>query len=94
MAIWIPLVRRVHFFQLSIGDLSEHRNMPVDEALKFLSQNFCEHLERQRDRDAADNEREVKFLLKLLIESRYISIREYDLLIQHLTSKRDQLVSI
>lgn len=68
--------------------------MPVDEALKFLSQNFREHLERQRDRDAADDEREVKFLLKLLIESRYISIREYDLLIQHLTNKRDQLVSI
>ncbi|OQR73483.1 hypothetical protein BIW11_09705, partial [Tropilaelaps mercedesae] len=74
------------------GVPQEHRNMPVDEALKFLSQNFREHLERQRDRDAADDEREVKFLLKLLIESRYISIREYDLLIQHLTNKREQLV--
>ncbi|XP_022697095.1 nuclear receptor coactivator 5-like isoform X2 [Varroa jacobsoni] len=74
------------------GVPQEHRNMPVDEALKFLSQNFREHLERQRDRDAADDEREVKFLLKLLIESRYISIREYDLLIQHLTNKRDQLI--
>ena len=67
--------------------------MPMDEALKFLAKNFREHLERQRDRDTGDDEREIKFLLKLVLESRYISINEYDRLINHLRLKRDQLVS-
>ena len=67
--------------------------MPIDEALKFLAKNFREHLEKQRDRDTGDDEREIKFLLKLVIESRYISINEYDRLINHLRLKRDQLVS-
>ncbi|XP_003747737.1 uncharacterized protein LOC100908183 [Galendromus occidentalis] len=74
------------------GIPQEHRNMPIDEALKFLAKNFREHLERQRDRDSGDDEREIKFLLKLVIESRYISINEYDRLIDHLRLKRDQLI--
>lgn len=81
---------------------AEHRNMPLDDALKLLSRNFHEHIRSQREnleRERAERgqyvgvvaDREIQFLLKMLAEGRWISLTEINIVIRYLSERRDKM---
>lgn len=81
---------------------AEHRNMPLDDALKLLSRNFHDHIRSQRehmDRERAERgqyvgvtaDRELQFLLKMLADGRWISLSEINVVIRYLSERRDKM---
>lgn len=90
-----------HFvsFYLSV---TEHRNMPLEDALKLLARNFHDHIRSQReymDRERTERgqyvgvvaDRELQFLLRMLADGRWISLSEINLVIRYLTDRRDKM---
>lgn len=76
------------------GVPQEHRNMPLDDALKLVARHFREQMEAQQaaseDPDHLGPDRELQFLLKLLVDAKYLSIPELDRIIAYLTERRDK----
>uniref|UniRef100_A0A2R5L602 Putative nuclear receptor coactivator 5 strongylocentrotus purpuratus n=3 Tax=Ornithodoros turicata TaxID=34597 RepID=A0A2R5L602_9ACAR len=72
------------------GVPQEHRNMPLDDALKLVSRNFREHMENRRAGNQDEPDRELQFLFKLLLDGKYLSVPELDRIIQYLTERRDK----
>ncbi|KAH8018247.1 hypothetical protein HPB51_000858 [Rhipicephalus microplus] len=74
--------------------LTEHRNMPLDDSLKLVARHFREQVEAQKAAaggpDHLGPDRELQFLLKLLVDSKYLSIPELDRIIKYLTERRDK----
>ncbi|KAH6948871.1 hypothetical protein HPB50_026672 [Hyalomma asiaticum] len=74
--------------------LTEHRNMPLDDSLKLVARHFREQVEAQQAAaggpDRLGPDRELQFLLKLLVDSKYLSIPELDRIIKYLTERRDK----
>ncbi|XP_049516854.1 nuclear receptor coactivator 5-like isoform X4 [Dermacentor silvarum] len=76
------------------GVPQEHRNMPLDDSLKLVARHFREQVEAQQAAtggpDRLGPDRELQFLLKLLVDSKYLSIPELDRIIKYLTERRDK----
>uniref|UniRef100_A0A1E1XA81 Putative nuclear receptor coactivator 5 strongylocentrotus purpuratus n=1 Tax=Amblyomma aureolatum TaxID=187763 RepID=A0A1E1XA81_9ACAR len=76
------------------GVPQEHRNMPLDDSLKLVARHFREQVEAQQTAaggpDRLGPDRELQFLLKLLVDSKYLSIPELDRVIKYLTERRDK----
>ncbi|XP_075740918.1 nuclear receptor coactivator 5 isoform X3 [Rhipicephalus microplus] len=76
------------------GVPQEHRNMPLDDSLKLVARHFREQVEAQKAAaggpDHLGPDRELQFLLKLLVDSKYLSIPELDRIIKYLTERRDK----
>lgn len=76
------------------GVPQEHRNMPLDDALKLVARHFREQVEAQQAAaggpDHLGPDRELQFLLKLLVDAKYLSIPELDRIIKYLTERRDK----
>lgn len=87
------------------GTPQEHRNMPLDDALKLVARNFHDYLRNQRevmDRDKAERgpylgtlpaDKEMQFLLRVLADGRSITLSEIESVIRYLQERRDKLKS-
>lgn len=68
--------------------------MPLDDALKLAARHFREQLEAQQAAsggpDSLGPDRELQFLLKLLVDAKYLSIPELDRILKYLTERRDK----
>ncbi|KFM59355.1 Nuclear receptor coactivator 5, partial [Stegodyphus mimosarum] len=85
------------------GTPQEHRNMPLEDALKLLSRNFHEHIRLQKEhmeRERAERgpyvgvvsaDREIQFLLRMLADGRWISLSEINTVIRYLCERRDKM---
>lgn len=84
------------------GTPQEHRNMPLEDALKLLSRNFHDHIRSQKehmDRERAERgqyigvvaDREIQFLLRMLADGRWISLSEINVVIRYLSERRDKM---
>ncbi|GIX94090.1 nuclear receptor coactivator 5 [Caerostris darwini] len=85
------------------GTPQEHRNMPLDDALKLLSRNFHEYIRRQKEkmeRERAERgpytgavaaDRDMQVLLRMLADGRWISVVEIDSVIRYLSERRDKM---
>ena len=75
------------------GQPAEHRNMPVDDAIKFIDQNFIQYKQSlakapvsllpHRHSDA------IQQLLLALAENRVLTVLQYDTIIQYLQERRE-----
>ncbi|CAN8024236.1 unnamed protein product [Ixodes persulcatus] len=76
------------------GVPQEHRNMPLDDALKLVARQFREQMEAQEaaagGADRLGPDRELQFLLKLLVDGKYLSIPELDRILKYVTDRRDK----
>lgn len=77
---------------VSLSGCAEHRNMPLDDALKLMARQFREQMEAQSaaSGDDVQPDRELQFLLKLLVDGKYLSIPELDRVIKCVTDRRDK----
>ncbi|XP_042904040.1 nuclear receptor coactivator 5 isoform X3 [Parasteatoda tepidariorum] len=85
------------------GTPQEHRNMPLEDALKLLGQNFHKHVRLQREkmeRERAERgpyvgnvsaDREIQLLLRMLADGRWLSETELTAVIRYLTERRDKI---
>ena len=95
------LTRNVFFFIFSSSG-TEHRNMPLEDALALIGKKFEEHVREIRERGTAGSARgaedilppssHVHYLLNLLTDNRYLSIDEIDSVINYLNERRKRLV--
>ncbi|GBM92262.1 Nuclear receptor coactivator 5 [Araneus ventricosus] len=88
------------------GTPQEHRNMPLDDALKLVARNFHEHIRLQREkmeRERAERgpyigtvtaDREMQVLLRMLADGRWISVSETDAVIRYLSERRDRMQNV
>ncbi|XP_055950280.1 nuclear receptor coactivator 5-like isoform X2 [Argiope bruennichi] len=88
------------------GTPQEHRNMPLDDALKLVARNFHEHIRLQREkmeRERAERgpyigtvtaDREMQVLLRMLADGRWISAIEIDAVIRYLSERRDRMQGV
>lgn len=82
---------------------SEHRNMPLEDALKLVARNFHEHIRTQKEtmeRERAERgpyvggvpaDREIQFLLRMLADGRWVSTAEITDVIRYLSDRRDKM---
>ncbi|GFU88638.1 nuclear receptor coactivator 5 [Trichonephila clavipes] len=85
------------------GAPQEHRNMPLEDALKLVARNFHEHIRLLREhmeRERAERgpyigavaaDRDMQILLRMLADGRWISIPEIDSVIRYLSERRDKM---
>lgn len=66
--------------------------MPLDDALKLMAREFREQIEAQEagTDDNVQPDRELQFLLKLLVDGKYLSIPELDRILKYVTDRRDK----
>lgn len=87
------------------GRPQEHRNMPIDDALKLLARNYHEYLQIQREKINLNNVHnqfgnsliktpETRYLLNLLADGRFLTILELEEVINHLDSVKNSLLGI
>ncbi|KAG7172588.1 Nuclear receptor coactivator 5-like 1 [Homarus americanus] len=71
----------------------EHRNMPVDDALRLIEQNFGEYVKKARQRNIREVvPRDIRNLLHDLLEMRPLSMGDLDKLIKYLKERQSVLV--
>ncbi|XP_054723101.1 nuclear receptor coactivator 5-like [Uloborus diversus] len=85
------------------GTPQEHRNMPLEDALKLLSRNFHEWVRAQREQverersergpytGAVAADREMQLLLRMLADGRWVSLAEINSVVLYLTERRDKM---
>ena len=76
------------------GQQQEHRNMPVDDAMTFISKSFASMIDSGPSapkKMAMSNvhPQDIQKILGFLSDSRPLSIMEYDKMIKYLVSKRE-----
>merc|ERR1719357_1157930 len=75
------------------GQQQEHRNMPVDDAMSFISQNFANMVERNSGGTHSGvqggHPGDIMKILGFLSDDRPLSIMEYDKMIKYLVQKRE-----
>ena len=80
---------------------TEHRNMPLEDALTMIGKKFEEYVREIRERGSAGGARgpedilpptpHVHYLLNLLVDNRFLSIDEIDSVISYLNERRKRL---
>jgi len=68
---------------------TEHRNMPLEDALVMLAKNFNAYLSSLR---IGGEQPTMGFLLSLLAEGKHLSVAELDRIITHLGDRRDRMI--
>lgn len=84
--------------------LTEHRNMPLEDALAFISRNFDAYLRGERGQGPGpvsvggpvpDRHPEaIQTLLNLLRENRQLTVLQYDKVIKYLQDKREVQIKL
>lgn len=70
------------------GDAAEHRNMPTDDAIKFIYKDFTMKTKRIVQ-SAYQHPDAVQTLLKTLVDNRPLTVLQYDHLNKYLTQRRE-----
>ena len=70
----------------------EHRNMPIDDAMNLLAKNFEATIELRAKTGGDRMPNDVRTVLGFLVDSRPLSVMEYDKLIRYLAGKREQML--
>ncbi|XP_076332864.1 uncharacterized protein LOC143237470 isoform X2 [Tachypleus tridentatus] len=90
------------------GSPQEHRNIPLEDAMKLLSRNFHDFTQsKQFVREKIDvpgshpelqpvptPDKDISFLLNLLADGKYLSVKEIDRLIKYLHDRKEKLLGI
>ncbi|XP_067140103.1 nuclear receptor coactivator 5-like isoform X2 [Centruroides vittatus] len=88
------------------GNPQEHRNMPLDDAVKLIAHNFFEFIQSRKekmDRERSEAgpyggylppDREIQYLLNQLADGRFLTVAELDRVIGYLRDRKDQLAGI
>ncbi|KAB7496581.1 Nuclear receptor coactivator 5 [Armadillidium nasatum] len=75
------------------GEPQEHRNMPVEDALRLIQRNFEDYVKQTRMRNMRQVvPRDVRNLLLDLLEMRSLSMGDLDKLIKYLRERQNALV--
>ena len=83
---------------VSVSVLTEHRNMPLDDALTLITRNFDDYDKARREKSAEHGvtvkhpDSEISYLLNLLADSKYLKIDELNKVIRYLSERRDALI--
>ena len=89
----MPLTHHV-----SVSFSTEHRNMPLDDALTLITRNFVDYDKARREKSAEHGvtvkhpDSEISYLLNLLADSKYLKIDELNKVIRYLSERRDALI--
>lgn len=88
------------------GNPQEHRNMPLDDAVKLIAHNFYEFIQSRKekmDRERSEAgpyggylppDRETQYLLNQLADGRFLTVAELDRVIGYLRERKDQLSGV
>lgn len=70
----------------------EHRNMPMDDALKLIARTFVQMRQEKRGLNSGQPpiDREIHFILNLLMNGKYLTIPELDRVIRYVQDIRDR----
>eukprot|EP00090_Calanus_glacialis_P022736 TRINITY_DN3502_c0_g1_i1.p1 TRINITY_DN3502_c0_g1~~TRINITY_DN3502_c0_g1_i1.p1 ORF type:complete len:676 (-),score=187.52 TRINITY_DN3502_c0_g1_i1:2060-4087(-) len=76
------------------GEQQEHRNMPVDDAMTFISKSFASMMDSRSNAPnkmavAIGHPGDIQKILGFLSDNRPLSIMEYDKMIKYLVAKRE-----
>ena len=77
--------------------VSEHRNMPLDDALELVARNFEEYNAERVRREKLEYsfkapDAEESHLLAMLADNKYLKIEELNRVIRYLSDRRDALI--
>ena len=87
--------------------LTEHRNMPLDDAMTLVGRSFQKYVDGLREKAAATTKSapaglpsrvflppssEVAYLLNLLADNRALTVAELESVIKYLQERRDKLI--
>ncbi|TRY70246.1 hypothetical protein TCAL_11615 [Tigriopus californicus] len=76
------------------GQQQEHRNMPLEDAVHLLANDFQQTLETQAKTGEIGKSMpdDVRAVVGFLVDNRPLSVMEYDKLIKYLANKREQML--
>ena len=83
------------------GEQQEHRNMPVDDAMTFISKNFSNTVDKNSSGNnsvisrtlSAGHPPDIMKIITFISDDRPLSIMEYDKMIRYLVSKRTETLT-
>jgi len=70
------------------GDAAEHRNMPLDDAIKFIYKDFCNKT-KKITQNVYQHPDAMQTLLKTLADNRSLTVLQYDHIIKYLAQRRE-----
>jgi len=70
------------------GDAAEHRNMPLEDAIKFIYKDFCNKTKRITH-NVYQHPDAMQSLLKTLADNRSLTVLQYDHIIKYLAQRRE-----
>jgi len=73
------------------GDATEHRNMPTDDAIKFIYKDFTNKT-KGISQSQYEHPDAVQSLLKTLAENRSLTVTQYDHIVKYLAQRREYQV--
>ncbi|XP_067132373.1 uncharacterized protein [Centruroides vittatus] len=87
------------------GRPQEHRNMPIDDAIKLIARNYHEYIQNQREKmnlnaihgqfgNSLMKSPETQFLLNMLADGRFLTIVELEVIINYLGDVKNKLLGI
>ena len=90
---WILIFTRARLDDQFSLFCTEHRNMPVDDALRLIDQNFQDYVKKIRLRNMREVvPREIRNLMCDLLENRALSMGDLDKIIKYLKERQSFLV--
>lgn len=85
------------------GMPQEHRNMPLEDAIKLVNKSFHEYLKTVYEKttpiidpgslDIMPPDSEISYLLNLLMDNRFLTVDELNKLIRYLIDRRDRVIA-
>lgn len=70
------------------GDATEHRNMPVEDAIKFLYKDFVNKTKKLQH-NVYQHPDAIHTMLRTLAENRSLTVLQYDHIIKYLSQRRE-----
>jgi hypothetical protein len=75
--------------QILYGDAQEHRNMPLDDAIKFIYKDFVNKTKGLTANKIYQHPDAIQTLLKTLYENRSLTVLQYEHIIKYLTHRKE-----
>lgn len=75
-------------FQILYGDAAEHRNMPVDDAIRFIYKDFINKT-KKLSQSVYQHPDAIQSLLKTLADNRSLTVLQYDHIIKYLNQRKE-----
>lgn len=90
LLIYLILIKYLQILlKVLYGDAMEHRNMPQDDAIKFIYKDFVNKTKGLLSNRSYQHPEAIQTLLKTLFENRSLTVLQYDHIIKYLTQRRE-----